>query len=687
MRVRSAWVGMLLVMIGGLPPAVDGSTPSRGWVNAKDGARLVAAREAAARGAAARGLGTDVSPLAQYPGPGALGSDVWIGDGIPVTSSTAVQFVPTVAPDNFGGVITSFIDFRRGHYDIYAMRIDGFGHRLWSAGGVALSLTDSTMILPLTLPDGSGGAFVVFGQYSGGAGYSNIIATHVTSGGIIAAGWPANGLGIAPGGATAYNGVATNDGFLLMGWQDPAGQLRMVRLTGAGAYAPGWSASGVLVGHPENEGTIAAAPDGAGGSYLCWAQSDSVMLTRVASGGTIPSGWSAAGTVVTSVYSVPFGLSAAPLTSGDVMVFWPDLRSFVDLDLYAQRYTPAGAVAGGWPADGVLAVGGEGHQTRSDAVSDGAGGAVVLCEVGSDSALVQRVTAAGATSAGWPANGVTMCRNTAKSVSALISDGAGGALLAWSAVETVDEDIFAGRIAGTGATAAGWAGGGKVVSDATGGQFDPVIVSDNAGGLIAVWQDSRDQVSQPIYAARVLADGTVAARIALVSASAAPGLARLHWFDPEGAVFEAAVERAAGPGGFTEIARVRFEAGHARFDDRDVVAGETYRYRLVLTVDGATRTVGEVTLRVPDGALLTLSGFLPNPAVGALRLGYALPTAERARIEVIDVAGRRVLGRDLDSTPGEHVVSFDGAALRPGVYVLRLMQGSRAVTAWAVVAR
>jgi hypothetical protein len=102
---------------------------------------------------------------------------------------------------------------------------------------------------------------------------------------------------------------------------------------------------------------------------------------------------------------------------------------------------------------------------------------------------------------------------------------------------------------------------------------------------------------------------------------------------------------------------------------------------------GAVRYYGAVTLRVPEGLALSLTGFVPNPVAGSPRLVYALPTAAPARIEVLDLAGRRVYERALDSTAGEHVAAFDGVTLAPGMYVLRLTQGTRSVTARAVVVR
>jgi hypothetical protein len=58
-------------------------------------------------------------------------------------------------------------------------------------------------------------------------------------------------------------------------------------------------------------------------------------------------------------------------------------------------------------------------------------------------------------------------------------------------------------------------------------------------------------------------------------------------------------------------------------------------------------------------------------------VGLTLPDALGARLDVIDLAGRRVASRDLAGLgPGRHVVPLDEtASLAPGVYTLRLASG------------
>src|SRR5262245_24608054 len=82
---------------------------------------------------------------------------------------------------------------------------------------------------------------------------------------------------------------------------------------------------------------------------------------------------------------------------------------------------------------------------------------------------------------------------------------------------------------------------------------------------------------------------------------------------------------------------------------------------------------------------LTLIGISPNPGRGAIRFRFRLANREPARIELLDVAGRRVTMRDVsDLGPGAHQVEL-GSGLRAGVYLVRLTQGSEVRNARAAV--
>jgi hypothetical protein len=68
--------------------------------------------------------------------------------------------------------------------------------------------------------------------------------------------------------------------------------------------------------------------------------------------------------------------------------------------------------------------------------------------------------------------------------------------------------------------------------------------------------------------------------------------------------------------------------------------------------------------------------------VGRFSIAFTLPGDEPARLEVVDVTGRRVLARALDGIgPGRHIADLSGqSGLRPGIYLVRLFYGSRSQT-------
>jgi len=86
---------------------------------------------------------------------------------------------------------------------------------------------------------------------------------------------------------------------------------------------------------------------------------------------------------------------------------------------------------------------------------------------------------------------------------------------------------------------------------------------------------------------------------------------------------------------------------------------------------------------------LTLAPVRPNPSRGgALVAEVVLPSAGPARLELLDVMGRRVMLRELGSLGvGRHEVELAAERrLSPGVYLLRLTQGgSTRVTRAAVI--
>jgi len=130
-------------------------------------------------------------------------------------------------------------------------------------------------------------------------------------------------------------------------------------------------------------------------------------------------------------------------------------------------------------------------------------------------------------------------------------------------------------------------------------------------------------------------------------------------------------------------------SGHLVLLDRDVHPGGRYDYRLGVVGEGGERYYGEITVIVPDRSTLRLEGARPNPSPGAVTVAFTLGSDAPATLELLDLAGRRVLAREVGSLGrGEHVLRVaEPGALRAGLYLARLVQERSTLTAKVVIAR
>ena len=188
-----------------------------------------------------------------------------------------------------------------------------------------------------------------------------------------------------------------------------------------------------------------------------------------------------------------------------------------------------------------------------------------------------------------------------------------------------------------------------------------------------------------------LSDSLTGVLVSLVSADATRERVRLEWVLGAGAGSSATVYRCTASTAWQALGPVSADGtDHVRYEDMAVTPGTRYGYRLGIMEGDRESFHGETWVDVPAGAAFVLSGARPNPSVGdGLWVRFALPTAEPAGLDLYDVNGRRV--RSLDLGPlgaGGHELRLDrGAPLSPGVYLLRLTQGARSLTARAVVLR
>jgi hypothetical protein len=143
---------------------------------------------------------------------------------------------------------------------------------------------------------------------------------------------------------------------------------------------------------------------------------------------------------------------------------------------------------------------------------------------------------------------------------------------------------------------------------------------------------------------------------------------------------------------------MRFPVDSMRLSPRDsvvVLRGDTPHFEIMgrASVQSGRKAWGpQPTEAPPDRTaesstpVLALSAL--SPSTTGLVVRCVLTASASAHLDVFDIAGRRVANRDLRGLPpGEHWIELDPGDLKPGVFLLRLTQGGRALTTRAVVLR
>jgi hypothetical protein len=149
------------------------------------------------------------------------------------------------------------------------------------------------------------------------------------------------------------------------------------------------------------------------------------------------------------------------------------------------------------------------HQSSLSIVSDGEGGAIMAWEderSGKYDIYAQRISASGVVL--WAVNGVAICTAANdQTVPRIVSDGEGGAIISWSDFRSSTyADLYAQRINANGTVQ--WTTNGVAICTAANIQVAVAIMSDGEAGAIITWHDKRSG-SNDIYAQRINASGAV----------------------------------------------------------------------------------------------------------------------------------------------------------------------------------
>jgi hypothetical protein len=347
----------------------------------------------------------------------AAGSLLWGPTGVPIANSDSVQYLSGTVPDGHGGAILTWLDTRRApppgsphslhavlkthpHFDLFGQRLNADGAMQWDPGGVPVCADSGDRNGGILVGDGAGGVIVAFDDGVRVAWYGQ----HLSANG--ARQWAPDGVPIQPGQA-----ISDDAGGAFITWS----------LGGGGGNDDVW------LQHMDAEGNMLLPP---GGAAVCTAVFDQRTESR--------------------------GPSIASDGAGGMFITWHDLRNGLDWDIYAQHMLASGAVAPGWPANGIPVCALPGFQIYPAVLSDGAGGAIITWYDNRSAATgydvyAQRITSAGAIAPGWPVNGVALCTAPGDQVDPVpVTDGAGGMIAYWDDYRRPDVDIYAQHVAADG---------------------------------------------------------------------------------------------------------------------------------------------------------------------------------------------------------------------------------------------
>ena len=234
----------------------------------------------------------------------------------------------------------------------------------------------------------------------------------------------------------------------------------------------------------------------------------------------------------------------------------------------------------------------------------------------------------------------------------------------WTDLRSGGADLYAGRVTGDGQLASGWPADGAPVCLASGDQIQPTLLACADGRLLTCWTDGRDG-SQDIYGMLLGAGGTPAR----------------GWTDGGRPICTA-------PGAQTSpmVAQTHPNAAIVVWQDHRCGNWDIYAQRIHLNRGGGVNDAAEAEATASH---LSLGGAWPNPARGALRVAFTLLGPGPAKLELLDVAGRKILEREVGGMgAGSHVVGLsEGEKPAPGVYALRLRAGGRVLSKIVILTR
>lgn len=595
-------------------------------------------------------------PLAGSPGPALAAWSHSPAAGVNVSAWPDDQRNPVVCGDGDGGVFIAWSDHRNSlsSADVYVQRLDRAGRPLWTPGGVLVCATDNGQFPQGIVPDGQGGAIVVWVDWR----------TYTTTG------------------TDVYAGRVDADGNVL------------------------WGATGVVVsaatGDQGNNFPPAVASDGRGGVVIVWHDTRNAATSPDIYGQWLNASgvnqWTANGRALCTAAGQQYDVSVDVMPDGDLVAAWMDDRNSATTgwDVYAQKMSPTGSAR--WTSQGVVVCNATDDQWRprvrfrtngdvfvvfQDGRTPANGDDIYMCGLRAFNGEQQFVAN------GWPVCAVAQDQD----YPTIVSDAAGGTIVTWydrRNLTTSGWDVYAQRFEGS--NAAKWTANGVPVCTEYGDQFPTAVVPDALGGAVFVYADGR-HLGYEYFAQRLTREGAplwAAGGVALASHPYSASTSANAATDGRGGAV-LAFNRAEAPGSLAE------DVYAVRVDEWGILGGEPVVTSVADVPNdqgGAVRVSWQASPLDTDPAFRNVTDYLVFRAATTGALAAARTTgrlravADAGEWSVGDVvalpAGAQVLYWEMvGSQPAYHLPTYAFTAPTPGDSVA----GSNPWSAFMVLAR
>lgn len=419
--------------------------------------------------------------------PNGLPDPAWPAEGLAVCTSPDEQYPTAIASDGAGGAVIAWSDYRdvgTQSVDVYAQHVTIGGSLTWTPNGVPVATANGVQDNARITHVGGGVTVLAWtdGRNAGPNGL-DVYVQRLSAGGLPQ--WTGGGVALiqATGDQNEIEILPGNAGRVWLSWSDRrsgTAQIYQLLVSTAGGAEAGWPLSGSAAApNAFIQRTSRIATDGSGGVLAAWRElhggNTDIAAQRMTPAGSPAAGWSASGTPICQQPQNQYQPVVAGDNAGGAFIAWADLRSGTDLDVYVQRVTSSGIVSAGWPVDGAAVCTAPGDQIQPEIIPDGSGGIILTWRdsrtqskpatrgklslrgtpTPADTSLYcLRVTATGQVATGWPADGLVLCAVEGnKTAPTPIADGYGGVIVAWQDDRSGTEDVYLGKITGSGQTA------------------------------------------------------------------------------------------------------------------------------------------------------------------------------------------------------------------------------------------